>query len=380
MNAMIAESAEIRFECAQCGQSIAVDISGAGVSTHCPTCEYPLTVPSLQALHDRAYGESAALAGRTAFHEDEAGEMPALRDELAEAQRRAEEAEEALADARKESARHAQRTTAAEAQLDEARAVIAELHTRLATAEETRAQWEQALAATSEKAHATETQMTARETELRTALAQSRSAAEAHAAERTALQAQLETTAAEARSAAAAAAEKFTAAQAAFDSAEAGRQSLAERCQALRTEAETLRHDLAEIPAGRELLALRDRFSTLDTEHQRTAAALTRGTAEAQALTAAAEALRTELTATRTRAAEAEHRAEAASESALKKDNEVLRGIIQRQNSVGEEHHLELRRLRRARLALRILYAALALALLGLAALAIGYFTEPHSF
>ena len=150
MNAMIADSSEIKFECAQCGQSIAVDISGAGVSTNCPTCEYPLVVPSLSSLHDRHYDESAPdSAGRTTYADEDAGltadEVQELRDELAEALRIAEESGQALAATRKETALLEQRATAAETQLAEARGVISELNGRLAEAEETRTQWELSL-------------------------------------------------------------------------------------------------------------------------------------------------------------------------------------------------------------------------------------------
>ena len=416
---MIADSAEIKFECPQCGQSIAVDASGAGVSTNCPTCDYPLVVPSLSSLHDRQYGADAPpSASRTVFAEEDAGvsadEVQELREELAEALRRGDEFEHALAAARKETARlqqqlqtavedgerlaaraaqaqgfHAdlqtahgelaqsqQRAAAVGAQLAAARTVISDLGGRLAAVEENRTQWEQAFAQTAEQANANETQMAGREAELRGALAKARGATEALGGERTALRGQLESVQNEARAAAAAAAEKLTAAQAAYDDAEAGRQGLAGRCQALRKESETLRHDLSEIHTGRELLALRDRFLTLDTEHQRATAALARSTAEVQTLTAATDTLRAELTEARTLGAEAERRAEAASESALVRDNAVLRGIIERQNSVGEERYVELRRLRRARLALRILYAFVGLALVGLAALAIDYLPD----
>ncbi len=375
---MIADSSEIRFECAQCGQSIAVDISGAGVSTNCPTCDHPLVVPSPGSLHDREYGEGASLPpGRTAFADEDTGisasEAEELREELAEALRRAEESGQSLSAARNETARVEQRAATAEAQLADARTMIADLGARLAAAEENRAQWEQACAQNAEQANASETQFAARETELRAALAEARGGTEVLAAERTALRGHLESAEAEARTAAAAVAEKLAAAQAAFEDAEAGRQGLAERCQALRKESETLRRDLSEIHTGRELLALRDTFQTLETEHQRATAALARSTTEVQSLTASGDTLRADITEARARAADAEHRAEAASGSALKKDNEVLRGIIERQNSVGEARYVELRKLRRARLMLRILYALGFLAVIGLAALAIDY-------
>ena len=378
---MIADSSEIKFECAQCGQSIAVDISGAGVSTNCPTCEYPLVVPTLSSLHDRRYGESAPdNAGRTAYAEGEAGlsagEVQELRDELAEARRHAEESAQALAAARKETALLEHRAAEAETHLAEARAVISQLNKQLAAADETRAQWEQAFAQTAEQAHATETQMAARETELRAALADAQSASEASAAETVALHSQLENHRTEALAAAAAEQEKFAAVLRALEATQTERNALSASGEALRMEIETLRHDLSETHAGRELLALRDRFATLDTEHQRTSAAYARSFAESQSLTAAAETLRLELAAALARGAESDRRAEAASESALTHDNEVLRGIIERQNTIGEERYVELRRLRRARLALRILYTLIVLGFLGLAVLAIDYLPD----
>lgn len=389
---MTAESAEIRFECSQCGQSIAVDSSGAGLHTHCPTCENPLVVPSVSSLHGRSYGgEAPPAAGRTAFAEEaaeiSAAEVQDLRDELGEARRRGAEGEGARVAAEKESAQlqqqlrkaredGAQRAAAVEAQLGEARAVIAQLGARATAVEETCAQWEQAFAQTAEQAHAYETQMTARETELTAGLAAERAETAALAGEGAALRQQLASAQAGAVAAAAAADEKLAAAQRALEAEEADRRSLAERNVTLRVEVATLRNDLSEIHTGRELLALRDRFATLETEHQRATAALARSTAEAQALTALAAQLRTDLTETRERGADAERRADAASESALKHDNEVLRGIIERQNAVGEERYVELRRLRRARLTLRIIYAASFLALIALAALALGYLPD----
>ena len=96
---MIADSSEIKFECAQCGQSIAVDISGAGLSTNCPTCDNPLVVPSPSSFHDREYGESAPLSpGRADYAGEDAGisagEAEELREELAEALRRGDESVE----------------------------------------------------------------------------------------------------------------------------------------------------------------------------------------------------------------------------------------------------------------------------------------------
>ena len=368
---MTADSAEITFECSQCGQRISVDSSGAGLSAECPTCQHPLVIPTFSSLHDRSYGEAAAHAERrTALTNDAAessvAELQDLRDELAEARQRGDAAGRAHAHADTESARLQQ-------QLGEARMVISQLTVQLAAADENRAQWEQAFAHTAEQAHGYEAQLTARETDFTAALAAARAETGTLAGELAALRTELEDTHAAVRATTAAAEEKRAEMQRALESAEAEHLTLIDRLAGLRVEAETLRSDLAEIHTGRELLALRDRFNTLETEHQSSAAALARSTAEVEAVTASAEKFRADLTEARARGADAERRADAASESALKRDNEVLRGIIERQNTVGEERYAELRRLRRQRLTLRLLYAGIALGVIGCVALAMDY-------
>lgn len=430
---MIADSTEIKFACSRCGQRLSVDASGAGMTTNCPTCASALVVPQVGGLHNRGYGDTAETdpprssppAGEETVPASEAQE---LRDELLEAQRRSEEWEGALATARQENARlrpqlekaaaecaeqtanatavlaeaqrlqadrqqlrselaeSQQRAAAAETHLGEARARIAQLVAGLEAAEKNRAQWEEALAQTTAHAREAGTQLAARETELREALAQlaasahssatAREASEVLEDQRTALSQRLENAegqlleAAATRSARATAEENLAAAQLALTSAEADRHALSSQCQTLRREVETLRHDLDGSHAGHELLVLRERFQTLETGHQKATATLAHVEAEAQSLTASGEKLRADLTAARESAADAERRAEAASESALQHDNGVLRGIITRQNTVLEECFAELRRLKRARFVLRIIYALFALALLGLLTLA----------
>ena len=440
---MTADSTDIKFACPQCGQSISVDASGAGLHANCPTCQHPLVIPSRGSLHDRSYGEAAPPAGRMAFAGEDAAiaaaELQERRAELAAVQRRSDESERALAAAEKENARlqqqlkqardeggqHASvaaevpglqaerqqlqselagsehhaavataevsalqagrqqlqselarsehRAAAAETQLEEARAVISKLGAQLVAVEENRAQWEQAFAQTTEQTDASERQIAAQTADLNTALATARSEIETLTGEGAALRQQLESAQAEARAAAAAAEEKLTAARRQLQSAEAEHLSLTDRYATVRVEAATLRHDLSEIHSGRELLALRERFNALETDHLRITGAHARSTNELDDLTAAAEQLRADLAEARERGADAERRAEAASDSALKRDNDVLRGIVERQNAVGAESFAELRRLRRARLSLRILYGFITLGVLGLAALAIQY-------
>ena len=430
---MIADSTEIKFACSRCGQRLSVDSSGAGMTTACPTCEQPLVVPQLAGLHDRGYGATAksdsSRSGASAGEETiPASKAQELRDELLEARRRSEKWEGALATARQENARlqqqlekvaaecgrqtasatavlakaqslqadrqqlqselaeSRQRAAAAETQLEEARARIAQLVAALEAAEKNRAQWDEVLAQTTAHAREAGTRLSARETELREALAQlaasahssatAREASEVLEDQRAKLSRQLENAhgqlleAAATRAALSTAEENLAAAQLALTTTEAERNALSSQCQTLRREVETLRHDLEGSHAGHELLVLRERFQTLETGHQKATATLARVEAEAQSLTASGEKLRADLTAARESAADAERRAEAASESALQRDNGVLRGIISRQNTVLEECFTELRRLKRARFVLRIIYALFALGLLGLLALA----------
>ncbi len=432
---MIADSAEIKFACSQCGQSLLVDSSGAGISLNCPTCDNPVIVPTPGSLHDRHYGQGPGVEpGRAGFAEENAALTTELREELVEALRRAEDFERELTAGRKETARLQQRlqkateenerlathaTTAqaeaeafrtecaqwkgdfvlarqgaelTETQLGEARAKISLIEASLAALEENRAQWEQAFSQTAEGAQASESQLSTLAAELDDARAQNAAHEQALAAargetevlceQRSELREQLEAaqaeirTAAETRAVLAAVEEKLRAANRAMETVEEDRRSIAVRCVELRQEAETLRHDLTTIADGRELLDLRARFRTVEAEHQRATGTLSRMEAEAKSLAGSEEKLRTELTEARERGAEAERRAEAASETALKQDNEVLRGIIARQNTVLEERFVELRRLKRARLYLRILYTFIGLGLVGVAALAIEFLPE----
>jgi len=153
----------------------------------------------------------------------------------------------------------------------------------------------------------------------------------------------------------------LAAAKLAVTAAETARNTFNGQCLLLGEEIETLRNHLREGHAGRELLALRDRFETLDAEHRKNAAAIARAEAETQTLATTEQQLRADLARATASAVDAERRAEAASESALQRDNSVLRGIIARQKTELEERLTELRKLQRARLTLRIIYGLFAL-------------------
>jgi chromosome segregation ATPase len=436
---MIADSAEIKFACSQCGQSLLVDSSGAGLSLNCPTCDHPMIVPTPGSFHSRNYGEGAPVdksrAGlSTETDSTAAAEAQELREELVEALRRADDFERALNSARKETTRLQQqlkkatedheRLTAnataaqaeartfqterqqwktdlaqarqsaatAESQLSDARLKISHIEANLTALEENRAQWEQAFSQTAAGAEASESQLAALVAELEQVRAQAmardealraaRGEAEALRGERTTLGRELETTQAGLRDAEsvrvtlAATEEKLTAANRATTTAEEERQSMAGRCAALRQEVDGLRYSLSNLKEGRELLDLRNRVKTLEAEHQSATTTVARLESETRVLNASEKKVRAELEEARTRGDEAERRAEAASESVLVQDNEVLRGIIARQNTVLEERFVELRKLKRARLFLRILYTFVGLGLVGVAALAVEYLPE----
>lgn len=145
----------------------------------------------------------------------------------------------------------------------------------------------------------------------------------------------------------------------------------------LRQETEGLRHDLAELDNGRELLALRSRIPQIEDERDRAAAALAETTAEAKMRAETEQRLLRELHESVVLREDAERRADVAAEHQMSKDNEVLRGIVERQNETLRVHHIEVRRYRRSRYASRILYAAFGLALVALAIFAVMVFA-PH--
>ena len=97
--------------------------------------------------------------------------------------------------------------------------------------------------------------------------------------------------------------EKLTAEQSVRAAAETQRNLRAGQCLLLQEEIARLRNDLAEGHAGRELLALRDRFEVLESKHQKATAALANLESAHATLTAAERQLRTEASAARARAA-----------------------------------------------------------------------------
>lgn len=101
-----------------------------------------------------------------------------------------------------------------------------------------------------------------------------------------------------------------------------------------RKQAEGFHHDLEALDTGRDLLELRTQHTELQKRHQSLEVTL---------------------------AEQIEH---------AKKENDVLRGIVERQNVTLDSHHHELRRLRRGRFAMRLVYGLFSLGMLALGYLA----------
>ena len=134
---------------------------------------------------------------------------------------------------------------------------------------------------------------------------------------------------------------------------------------------QSLRRSLSENTTGRDLMAARDQLAEVNKERERLSGELRQMTEDFRSLTAMKADRDEQLNKLSRELDEARRRAEAASEARLRQDNEVLRGIIARQNSELEQKHTQLVRLKRARLGVRLAYASFALGLVVVAAWAI---------
>jgi len=424
---MIAESDDIKFACAQCGQRIIVEKAAAGITANCPICKGPVTVPHVSSLPERRAcsggrnGESerssfadpgmdemreelfqsVADHGQTQRELDEAGkEIERLRGLVKkvteECERMTANATHAQAEIKSfqsdrqqlkiELSQTRQRALSAENQVAELAAALA------AAGQESnvfREQITSELAARHERLSVVETQLAARERELAVAqvessevvqsLAGAQSELASASADLNVLRTELKT-AQQLLDEAADSEERLVTAkqalQARLDEATAENQRLGQERHELREQAELLRHDLGATEGGQELLDLRGRVRDLTDGQARTAALLVEKTAEAETLATTGPALRAELEEARSFGEDAERRALASSESQMKKDNDVLRGIVARQNTTLGVYYVEVRRMRRCRYALRLAYGLFALGLLAVVFFAVAVFSH----
>lgn len=134
----------------------------------------------------------------------------------------------------------------------------------------------------------------------------------------------------------------------------------------LSADRDSLRRSLSESGLGKELITTREQLTVTTKERDLLQTQTRQLTNELHS----AEAQRRErddlIKQMRKEMEEARKIATASKEDKINQDNDVLRGIIERQNAQLEEKHVQLVRLQRARLGVQLAYAAFALALIGI--------------
>ncbi|MEP6714820.1 MAG: hypothetical protein ABJC09_04560 [Terriglobia bacterium] len=375
---MIADSADIKFECSQCGQRMVVERSAAGLSADCPMCSTPVTVPQVHAPADKGKAEAPvgeqSPPARTPPDGWESTQQ--VEAELAEARAEISRQHALFKKAVDECERLNANTTHVQAEIKSFQADRQQLKAdlaqarQMAAAAEARAselgdafsavqaengalryQAEVDVNAVQERLAAVEAQLAAREQELIAGKTEHTDALRSLAKTR-AEHSKLNTEAAGLRSEVeilrhdfesttqelAATSQQLFETQGRWEAlTEEHGQASAERDE-WRRQAEQFRHDLTALDTGRDLLELRVQHEHLERKHQALEITLAERTEEA------------------------------------KKDNDVLRGIVTRQNTTLGVYHSELRRLRRGRYALRLVYGLFALGLLVLGFVALNVF------
>jgi len=149
-------------------------------------------------------------------------------------------------------------------------------------------------------------------------------------------------------------------------SSEQGSETLRAELADLVKERDSLRRSLSESGLGQELVATREQLATAEKECKR----LSLHTRQLTSDVDAAERVRKErddlIRTLKTELDNVRRAAEASSKAKADNDNEVLRGIIARQNAELEQKHAQLIRLKRARLGVQFAYALFALGLVAI--------------
>ena len=378
-DSLIADSADITFECSQCGQRMVVERSAAGEKTDCPACSTPLTVPVASSPDVEAPSEEtpAAAPAPASKAEESAWKTPEqLGAELVEAREEIERQHALFKKAVDECERLTASTTHIQAELKSYQAERQQLKTDLGHARQAvaiaesrvselvdtlsalqqengalRYQLEVDVNTLTERLSVVDAHLGARESELEQnkteltnalrSLAKTRAEYSKVHMEAAGLRSEVEVLR---NNFEATTQELATTSQQLFDVKDRF-DALTEEHQVATTErddwrqqAEGFQRDLSQIDSGRELLDLRAQHAELQRKHQSLEIAL------------------------------------AEQSDAAKRDNDVLRGIVERQNATLGGHHAELRRLRRARFSLRLVYAIFALGLMALTFLALYIF------
>lgn len=365
---------DIKFECSQCGQRIVVEKSAAGLKADCPGCRTPVTVPSVDTMvepdkKEAAVTEHPQQVATPADHPHPTlGPAQSLEAELTEARSEIARQHSLFKKAVDECERLNANATHIQAELksfqadrQQLKADLAQARHASATAEARvselvdafsalqqehgayRYQTEIDLNLLHERVSSAEAQLAARESELQESrtdhtdalrsLARTRAEFTKVNTEVTGLRSEVETL----RNDFEATTQELAVTSQQLHEVQANWETLTEEHQQVsaerddwRKQAEGFHNDLAALDTGRDLLDLRAQHAELQKKHQ------------SLEITLAEQVERS------------------------RKESDVLRGIVERQNATLDSQHHELRRLRRARFTMRLVYALFSLGMLAL--------------
>lgn len=134
-----------------------------------------------------------------------------------------------------------------------------------------------------------------------------------------------------------------------------------------------LRRMLSEGRAGSELVEARDHLQAASAEREKLVVEASELRSSVLEREAAVRLSEERVSSLRQQLEQALRAADANSEVRLRRDNDVLRGIVARQNGDLQQKHAQLSRLMRARLALKIIYSVFALGLIAIGVCAVKF-------
>ncbi len=386
-------TAEIQFDCIHCGQGLVAEPAGAGLTTTCPKCRSEILVPEQGNVASRhadgidgvAAHQVAASAGlrprgyptRPTAAEAEEEEPLTLRleRELAHARVEAKTLRRDLQEANEE--RESLRSSSAMLQAEVQRLQAENLvlrdhyvdHQQRLTATEAQ------MHSHARELHETRTTVTGLKAERERILEESAELERQNTAHRLNAEAAAETLDSHAQRVEEL--EQFLTEQSeTLRFTEETRASLETERNALAEDNEILRRDLNESESGRELLELRQRIKIAERARQDAERAESRAEAEFKKISEAEQRQRGDMEALLRRVKEAEGKAESVSDPQLHKDNELLRGIVERQKGQIEQHYTELVKLRAGRFAHRTIWVIVCLVVAAIVAVAVQFFPE----
>jgi DNA repair exonuclease SbcCD ATPase subunit len=158
------------------------------------------------------------------------------------------------------------------------------------------------------------------------------------------------------------------------------RDELTEARSRLETETASLRKDLLSSAEGRELVELRERLENATQERAKAERMRVQGEEEMSRLAASESRQRADVEALLKRCETAERRVEALAEPQLQKDNDVLRGIVNRQKEQLQQQYNELSSVRRKRVVWRLGYLIFGMAVAGVIWYALQMFPNALQF